>query len=462
MGITTQVIGLIASLSILVFVHELGHYIFARIFHTRVDKFYLFFNPGISLIRMKQCGNKWRFSFFSSKAPEEWQEYPDNTEWGLGWLPLGGYCSIAGMVDETTKPGDLPEEPQPWEFRSKPAWQRFFIIIGGVLMNFISALIIYVAVMFNWGEEYIPIDNAVYGLQFTQPALNIGFQNGDKIISIDGKKPETVGDFATDLLIEGVSKVQVLRDGQMVTIDIPKNFGQQVLAAGENGSFCQYNFPFVVDVVMEDHPASRAGLQKGDSLVAINGIELFSFFDFQKVLEENKNKDLLLSYYRNDSLYQTAVHLGEDGKLGVYNVNPAGYFQTKKVDYGFFESIPVGISKGVNTLGMYVKQFKLIFTKEGASQLGGFGTIGSIFPKTWDWERFWNTTAFLGIILAFMNIIPIPALDGGYLLFIIVEMISGRKPSDKFIGYANTVGFSLLIILLLYANGMDIFRAFFK
>ncbi|MBR6064063.1 MAG: RIP metalloprotease RseP [Bacteroidales bacterium] len=462
MGIGMQVLGLIASLSLLVFVHELGHYFFARIFHTRVDKFYLFFNPGFSIMRMKKCGDQYRFSFFSSDSPEDWKNYPENTEWGIGWLPLGGYCSINGMVDETTKADQLSAEPQPWEFRAKPAWQRLFIIIGGVLMNFITALIIYVGVMYHYGNEYVPVTEATYGLQFTESAKNIGFQNGDKIISVDGKVPETMGEFATSLLIDDVKEVKVNRDGEIVSISIPDNFGQQVLAAGDNAGFCQFNFPFVVDIVMEDHPAEAAGLQHGDSLVAINGEEYFSFYDYQSTLSQNKNKDVELSFYRGDSLYQATVHLTEEGVIGVYPVNPAVYLTTKVIKYGFFESIPVGIKKGFETLATYVKQFKLVFTKEGAQQLGGFGTIGSIFPKVWDWERFWNMTAFLGIILAFMNIIPIPALDGGYLLFIIVEMITRRKPSDKFIGIANTIGFTLLIILLIYANGMDIIRAFFK
>lgn len=462
MGIQIQILGLIASLSLLVFVHELGHYIFAKIFHTRVDKFYLFFNPGFSIMRMKKCGDKWCFNFFSSNPPEEWKDYPETTEWGIGWLPLGGYCSIVGMVDETTKAGDLSAEPQPWEFRSKPAWQRLFIIVGGVLMNFLTAIIIYVGLMYHYGEEYIPVTEAKYGLQFTDCAKQVGFKSGDKIVAIDGKVPETIGDFSTSMLIDGVNEVTVNRNGETVEVAIPKDFGQKVLAAGDNGGFCMFNFPFVVDEILEDSPAAAAKLQKGDSLVAVNGQELFAFFDYQSAFAENKGKDTEISFYRGDSLYTVTVRPNEEGKIGVAPVNFLATFDTKVVNYGFFASIPEGVSKGCETLGMYVKQFKLVFTKEGASQLGGFGTIGSIFPKVWDWERFWNMTAFLGIILAFMNIIPIPALDGGYLLFIIVEMITRRKPSDKFIGIANTVGFTLLILLLVYANGMDVVRAFFK
>lgn len=460
MGITVQIIGLILSLAFLVFTHELGHLIFARIFHTRVDKFYLFFNPGFSLLRMKKYDGSWHFSFFSSSVPDEWIDHPEKTEWGIGWLPLGGYCSINGMVDETTKAGDLPEEPQPYEFRSKKTWQRFFIIIGGVLVNFISALIIYSAVLFVWGEEVVQLKDAKDGLQFTQAAKQIGFKDRDKIVSIDGKVPETISEFANTLLIDDPKSVLVNREGTQVEIQVPDNFGQLVLAEG-SGTFCDYYYPFVIDSVADKSPAAKAGLLQGDSLVAINNSPMNSFFEFKTVLTDNKEKEISLAYYRNDSLYQDTLLLGKDGKLGVYPYGPQN-LQVEKIEYGFFESFPEGISKGFSTLGIYVKQFKLVFTKEGAQQLGGFGTIGSIFPKIWDWHRFWAMTGFLAIILAFMNILPIPALDGGYILFILVEMITRKKPSDKFIGYANAVGFTLLIALLLYANGMDIIRAFFK
>lgn len=461
MGITTQILGLLLSLAFLVFTHELGHLFFARLFKTRVDKFYLFFNPGFSLMRMKKYNGRWHFSFFSSAPPAEWDEHPEKTEWGIGWLPLGGYCSINGMVDETTKPGELPAEPQPYEFRSKPAWQRFFIIIGGVLTNFVSAMVIFAAVLFTWGREYVPLANATYGLQFTEVAKNAGFQDGDKILSVDGKQPQELSDFVKAVLLENVHEVTVERGGQTTEVYIPKSFEQEVLAS-DNGAFTTFNFPFVIDTVLADHPAQQAGLRKGDSIVSVNEIPYTSYFSFQKILEQNKNQDIEIAYYREDSLYTGNVHLGEDGKLGVYYVNPYRYLQTEKIDYSFFESIPKGISTGFQTLKDYVKQFKLIATKEGVKQLGGFGTITSIFPKVWDWQRFWDMTGFLAIILAFMNILPIPALDGGYILFILVEMITGRKPSDKFIGYANAIGLSLLILLVIYANGMDIVRAFFK
>ena len=495
MGITTQVIGLILSLSLLVIVHEFGHYCFARLFKTRVEKYYIFFNPYFSLFRMKKLGGRWRFKFFAPNVPnavveekdadgnpkkdekgkpvyrvmtdedraalpeDDWRREPDNTEWGIGWLPFGGYCSIAGMVDETTKPGDLPAEPQSWEFRSKPAWQRLFIIVGGVLVNFITALILYVAILFTWGEQFIPMENAKYGLYFSETALNEGFRNGDQILAVDGKSYERLGDLATALLVDDARRVEVLRDGRKDTVYLSADFAQKVLASGQQ-AFCQFDFPFVIDSVWDGSVAAKADLRRGDSLTAINDTTYNSFFDFRSVLARHANEEIDLALFRAGQPDTFSVQLGEDGMLGV---NPVSYWDmlgTKTVEYSFWSSIPNGIAKGFQKLADYVKSFKLVFTKEGASQLGGFGTIGSIFPKVWNWEIFWNMTAFLSIILAFMNFLPIPALDGGYILFILVEMITGRKPSDKFIGYANTVGFALLILLLIYANGMDVLRAF--
>lgn len=462
MGVATQVLGLIASLSFLIITHELGHFTFAKIFKTRVDQFYLFFNPGFSIMRMKKFDGKMHFSFFSGKSPEEWKEHPEHTEWGLGWLPLGGYCAINGMVDESTKASDLSEEVHPWEFRSKPAWQRFFIIIGGVLVNFLSAIIIYIAMCYTWGREYIPLDNARYGLEFSQEMQNAGFQNGDKILFIDTVKPQTISDFANDILLEDVKTVTVQRDSQQVVLQIPKNLARKVVGAGTNSAFCNYRIPFVIDSVLAGTPAAKAGMQKGDSLVAVNDSAMFCFFDYKKIFQNNVNKKVELSYYRGDSLYTTAVVLDSVGNMGVAYKQPYQYFGTVQVNYSFWQAIPKGVSMGFHTLRDYVKQFKIVFTKEGATQLGSFLTIGSIFPKVWDWERFWNMTALLGVILAFMNIIPIPALDGGYILFILVEMISGKKPNDKFIGIANTIGFILLILLMVYALGLDFKRFIFK
>ena len=461
MGITTQIIGLLASLSFLVLVHELGHYTFAKIFHTRVEKFYIFFNPGFSILRMKKFEGKCHFSFFSSNPPKEWADYPDNTEWGIGWIPLGGYCSIAGMIDETKSASDLASEPQPWEFRSKPAWQRLLIILGGVLVNFITALVVYGAVFYTWGEEYMPMENATYGMHFSEVAQEVGFQNHDKIISVDGKPMRTNGDFITSVLIDDVGKVQVERNGAIAEVEIPENFGQMVLAKNDNKTpICQFDFPFVIDSVLEDMPAAMAGFEKGDSLLSAGDSNYLTFFDFQDLFSKAQGDTLTICFMRHDSICQTNVVVSEDGKIGVAPKNPYEILETKVETYSLFPAVGKGISHGWHKLVDYVKQFKLVFTKEGATQLGGFGTIGSIFPKIWNWQLFWEMTAFLSLALAFMNFLPIPALDGGYILFILVEMITRRKPSDKFIGYANTIGFILLLLLLIWANGLDIFRAF--
>jgi len=497
MGITTQIIGLLLSLSFLVIVHEFGHYCFAKIFKTRVEKYYIFFNPWFSIFRMKKIGGRWRFKFFAPNVdkalveltdangqpikdekgknkmramteeernalPEDdWRREPDNTEWGIGWLPFGGYCSIAGMVDETTQPGELPAEPQTWEFRSKPAWQRFFIILGGVLVNFITALVLYVAIFYNWGEEFIPVKNATYGLHFSEAALNAGFQNGDKIISLDGKEMRDMSELITTMVIDGAESAEVVRGTDTLTIRLSEDFGKSVIAQSENKvPLCQFDIPFVIDSVIPGFAAADAGFEKGDSLVALNDSSMFSFFDFQSKFIEYKGDSVKITFVRDDSLYETKLLLSEKGQIGVAPKATYLYLQTEKIEYGFLESVPKGISKGMQTLVSYVKQFKFVFSKEGATQLGGFGTLGSIFPKVWNWELFWSMTAFLSMALAFMNFLPIPALDGGYILFILVEIITRKKPSDKFLEYANTIGFVLLLALLIWANGLDILRAF--
>jgi len=455
MGISMQILGLFAGLGLLVFVHELGHYLFARLFGTRVEKFYLFFNPGFSLLRMKKIGNNFKFSFLSSKAPEEWSKYPDATEWGIGWLPFGGYCSISGMVDETKSAKDLASEPQPWEFRSKPAWQRFFIISGGVLMNFLTAIVLYIAITFTWGKEYIPLENAKYGLKFSNAAQYAGFQNGDKIVSVDGATLRTINDFVQKLLLDNPKEVVLLRNEELFTLQLKQDNWKKLLG----DKFCDFDFPFVIEETISGYPAAKAGLQKGDSLVGINSLQTNLYSNFEEEFRNAKSKSVTLHFYRGDSLHTTSLFVSEEGKIGA-NVQRYKYLEFVTENFGFFESIPLGIQEGVGFLVTYVRQMKRIFTKEGASQLGGFITIGNFYPKEWDWRHFWAITAILSVILAFMNFLPIPALDGGYIFFILVEIITGRKPGDKFIGYANTVGFAIIIMLLLYANGLDFLRLF--
>lgn len=478
---------LILSLSILVVLHELGHFAFARIFKVRVEKFYVFFNPKISLIRAKKILGKWNIRFFAqnvlpnerikldsngeplmngknhvmepvpeSELPEgDWHRYPETTEWGIGWLPLGGYCKIAGMIDESMDKTQLTQEPKPWEFRTQPVWKRLFIISGGVLVNFVLALFIYSVILFTWGREYIPLENATNGLSFSQTMIDAGFRDGDKIAAIDGKKPLELSDAIEMILIDHATTVTVDRNGTPVTIEIPENLTQKALAS-EKGVMT-YRMPFVIDTVVTGSLASKAALMKGDSLVAVNGKLINMQQEVIREFSENKGKKISFDYYRQGTLYRTTLTMGADGKLGVGWRN---FLKTERVEYGFFEAIPAGIGIGVQKLVGYVKQFKLVFTKEGVKSIGSFGALGQLFPATWDWLSFWELTALISIILAFMNILPIPGLDGGYIVFLIYEMITGRKPSDKFMEVAQMIGMTLLMLLFVYAIGNDIFRAF--
>lgn len=453
-----KILALILSLSFLVFIHELGHFLFARLFKTRVEQFYLFFNPYFSLIRAKRYNGKWHFSFFSRQAPEEFAEHPDKTEWGLGWLPFGGYCSIAGMIDESNTSADsLASEPQPWEYRSKKAWQRLLIVLGGVLMNFIGAIVIFAGILFTWGKETLPLQNVSQGYDYIEVALKNGFQNGDIITKVEGKEVHQLSDALEQILLEDTKQVSVLRNGVEETINLPKDFAQQLLASGAK-QFATPRFPFVIDNFVIGSAAEKAGMKVGDSIIALNGVNTASFSDFVKEIENKKGEDIEITYYRNGKEEKTAFKLGADGKIGAACKNPALIYETEKTEYNIFESVPAGIVLGCETLVSYVKQFKLVFTKEGASQLGGFGAIGSMFPETWNWALFWNMTAFLSIILAFMNILPIPALDGGHVMFTLWEMITGKKPGDKFMARAQTIGMAILFALLIYANGNDLYR----
>ena len=485
---------LILSLSILVVLHELGHFAFARLFKVRVEKFYMFFNPNFSLIRAKKINGKWEVKFLakniaSNERPKkdaigndtldakgrpvmeqipiselsdgDWRKHPESTEWGIGWLPLGGYCSISGMVDETKSLSQMASEPQPWEYRSRSVWQRLPIIIGGVLVNFILAMVIYAAVLFTWGQEYLPLKNAKYGLNFSQILLDNGFKNGDNILKINGKPVEQNADIFEKLLIDGNQDITVLRNNQSVDINLPKDLSQKVLAAKEP-DFISIRFPFVIGEVSSGSLAEKARLQTGDSIIGINGKHLFIFQDIAAELDASKNTNINLSYVRKGRTMQSEIQLNETGKLGVGVLPLSNFLETKRIEYGFLAAIPAGINLGWEKLTSYVKGMKLVFTKEGSKQLGGFGSIGKMFPKSWDWQIFWSMTALLSVILAFMNFLPIPMLDGGYVLFLIYEMITGKKPNEKFMEYAQTVGMVLLFGLLLYANMNDVFKAIFK
>ncbi len=487
---------LIVSFSFLIVIHELGHFLFARLFKVRVEKFYMFFNPTRSIVRMKKINGKWQVRWFARNVPDpikpqlnaageavldekgrqvyipmteeeiaalpddDWRKYPEKTEWGIGWLPLGGYCRIAGMVDETTGADALQSEPKPWEYRAQPTWKRLPIIIGGVLVNFIAALLIYGCVLYTWGKEYLPLQNAVYGLNYSEVMLQYGFENGDRILQVDGVSMETKSDVLEAILVDGGRDVTVLRGTDTLNVLLPDDFDQIVLASNETDLF-EYRFPYVIQEVVADMPAAKALMMAGDSITAINGVATPAFQDAQAEMLKHANDSVTVDFYRAGEAMQARLFIGADGKMGVYCNSPWLYLQTQKQEYGFFEAIPAGISMGWETLASYVKQFKLVFTKEGSKQLGGFGTIGKLFPQIWDWQIFWTMTAFLSIILAFMNILPIPALDGGHVVFLIYEMITGKKPSDKFMERTTTIGFALLFALVIYANLNDIIKAFF-
>lgn len=434
---------LILSLSILVLVHEFGHFIFARIFKVRVEKFYLFFDPWFSIFKFKPKNS--------------------DTEYGVGWLPLGGYCKISGMIDESMDKEAMAQPPKPYEFRSKPAGQRLMIMVAGVLFNFLLALFIYSMVLFTWGDTFLPLKNVKAGMDYSETFHNVGFQDGDILLKADDTELERFGEDCFRRVLNAQT-VTVLRGGVETVIPIPEDMAQRVMR--DKKGFASYRFPMVVRELGKtesgESPAAVAGLQLGDSIVSINGIVTPSFYEVGEVLAQNKDKDVLVGFYRAGIPQTLTLHTDTAGKMGIYSVSPFDMYQTVTRKYGFFESFPAGVMLGVNTLKGYVSDMKYVFTKEGASSLGGFGTIGSLFPAEWDWHSFWMKTAFLSIILAFMNILPIPALDGGHVMFLLYEVIARRKPSDKFLEYAQVTGMFLLFALLIYANGNDIFRFFFK
>ncbi|MDD2247858.1 MULTISPECIES: RIP metalloprotease RseP [Proteiniphilum] len=430
---------LILSLSILVIVHEFGHYIFARMFKIRVEKFYLFFDPWFAILRYKPRNSQ--------------------TEYGIGWLPLGGYVKIAGMIDESMDKEQMALPAQPWEFRSKPAWQRLMVMVAGVLFNLLLAFFIYSMVLFTWSDTYLPLKNVTQGMEFSQAAHSAGFQDGDILLRADNKELERFG-VRTLLDVADAEKVTVLRNGEEVILNMSKGLMENLLKDKEG--FATYRIPAVVYLTMEGSAAQRAGLIPGDSIVGVNGIITPVFGDLRSALDSNRNQQVTLDYYRNGVLYTTTAGVDSAGTLGFYAMSAPQIYRTVTLKYSFFESLPAGIRLGIQTLKDYVAQFKYVFTKEGASSLGGFGAIGNLFPAQWNWQAFWMMTAFLSVILAFMNILPIPALDGGHVMFLIYEVIVRRKPNEKFMEYAQVAGMMLLLGLVLYANGMDVVRAIFK
>ena len=437
---------LMMSLSLLVIIHEGGHFFFAKLFKVRVTKFYLFFDPWFSLFKFKPKNSE--------------------TEYGMGWLPLGGYVQIAGMVDETQNSEDLNHPVEDWEFRAKPAWQRLLIMVGGVMMNFLLALFIYSMILFKWGDQYVSLQDMTYGMEFNERAEKIGFRDGDILLSADD---QPLTRFDVDMLraITEARVVKVSRQGQEVEVFLPEISLLDI--AKETPAFVEPLLPNVVDSVIAGRPFAEAGIRQGDQLLAVNGEALSSYNAFVNKLaalredaeaENKKTVEFSLIYSRDNVNDTITVQTDTLFMVGATSKALADYKVTQ-LEYGFFESFPAGIALGVNTLKGYVNDMKYVFTKEGAKSVGGFGTIGSIFPSVWDWHRFWEMTAFLSIILAFMNILPIPALDGGHVLFLLYEIIARRKPSDKFMERAQMVGMILLFGLLIWANFNDVVRFLF-
>ncbi len=443
MNVLIQISQLLLSLSILVILHESGHFLTAKLFKTRVEKFYLFFNPWFSLFKVKK----------------------GDTEYGLGWLPLGGYVKISGMIDESMDKEQLKKPPQPYEFRSKPSWQRLIIMLGGVMVNLIIGILIYSFVLLTWGEKYLPNENLTDGIWCIDSlALDIGLENGDKIISINGEQPDRYSDILGKLIFGG--NVQVLRNDREINIDIPEDFVGK-LVEKRKGLLIYPRIPFIVAEIPDTSINVNSDLRSKDRVVGIEGIRIKYYDEYKSITDTLKGKEIALDVLRENEEKTIKVRLSDEGLfeittaiLGFKEMEKLNIYKFNTKQFTFLSAIPAGLIKAKEKLGFYIKQFKLIFNfKTGAYKgLGGFGSIGGLFPHVWEWQAFWEITAFLSLILAFMNILPIPALDGGHVTFLLFEIITGRKPGDKFLEYAQITGMIILLSILLYANGNDIVR----
>ena len=440
MDVVIKIAQLILSLSILVIFHEFGHYAFAKLFKTRVEKFYLFFDPWFSLFKFKK----------------------GETEYGVGWLPLGGYVKISGMIDESMDKEQMKQPAQPWEFRSKPAWQRLLIMLGGVMVNFILAGLIYIAVLFVWGEDYLPVQNAKHGINADSIAHNIGFQDGDKILTINGNTPERFTQIVPQILLNTPAEITLDRNGRTEKLTITDSHIAEIIRSNGKSQIITPRMLFVADSILPGSNADKAGIKKGDRFVAINGQKAEYYDQYTAYFSKNPNKSTQISLMRNNDTVKLTLSPDESGRIGVVT-NMGKQFEFAHKNYTAFQAVPAGLNKGVKQTKDYLKQFKLMFKPETEAykSLGSFITIGNLFPGLWDWQSFWLLTAFLSIILGVVNILPIPALDGGHVMFVLYEMITGRKPGDKFLEYAQLVGFVLLISLLIFALRNDVVNNFF-
>ncbi len=445
---------LILSLSILIVLHELGHFIPAKMFGIKVEKFFLFFDV--------------KFALFKKKIGD--------TVYGIGWLPLGGYVKIAGMIDESMDKEQMAQAPKPWEFRSKPAWQRLIVMIGGVTVNIVLGFVIYMMVVFTWGSPYISPDDMPNGFAVDDTFKEFGFRDGDQVLQVNGEDLKNSIDINKYLFLRDVNNITVKhQDGQQETISVPEEIGSKMFQEGVMQPFVPIEYP-VLDSVITGGPAALAGLQKGDVIISINDIEIGYWHELTREIEENEGDPLNIIFRRDgefqsveldeqkaeileDDMIEVSVTPNAEGEIGI---SKSYSISVQREKYSLAESVSKGFDLAYWTLHDYVAQFKYVFTKKGATQVGGFGAIGGLFPDAWNWQAFWMTTAFISIILAFMNILPIPALDGGHVVFLLYEMVTGRTPNEKFMEYAQLVGFVILIALVLFANGNDIYRWLFE
>lgn len=462
---------LFLSLSILVVFHEFGHYSFARLFGVWVEKFYMFFNYRLTLVKWKPGKYlKW-FSTGKEMAVMEDGDNEENkdswraTEYGIGWIPLGGYCSIAGMIDESMNTEAMKQPAKPWEFRSKAAWKRLLIMLGGVLFNFLLAIIIYSGIVYSQGEQYVKFVDATEGMNYCETAHKAGFVDGDIPLSADGMELVTMSSEDVQAMLTA-RKVKVLRNHRdTVTIPLPKDFIFKVDDEAKNGDmkFMEYRWPVVVSQTLLNQGGEKAGLRGGDRMVSVNGVATPDYPSFMTELAKNRGKDITLEFQRDGKLMTaSSVPVDGEGHIGILLTEPIKIFKPTIIHYNLLQSIPRGIEMGWDKMVSYVKQLKLIFTPQGAKSVGSFGAIGSIFPPTWDWLNFWYVTAFISIILAVMNVLPIPILDGGHVLFLLYEMITGRQPSEKFQEVSMKIGMALILALMVLAIGNDIFRFVIK
>ena len=442
-GVGIKILQFILSFSILVVLHELGHFLPARWFKCRVEKFYLFFNPWFSLVK-KKIGD---------------------TEYGLGWIPFGGYVKISGMIDESMDKDQMNQPPQPWEFRSKKAWQRLIIMLGGVTVNVILALFIFIMIMWTWGDRYVPAANLRYGVYADSLGRKIGMQDGDKILAVAGKTVERQGTVGSEIIMNEAKTITIERNGQRMDLAIPEGFISQ-LSKNRLGGFTYVRYPMIVDSILPSAKFISGSVQKGDTLIGLNGHPVQYSTDLirDNSFDSIKKKNIPVEVLRNGKdTIRAVMAFDEKGDNGVRYKSMEDILGSRQINYTLLQAVPAGVHKSVQTLTNYIRNLKLLFTSKEVKvqdNLGSVVSIANVFPPIWDWQSFWTLTAIFSILLAFMNVLPIPALDGGHALFTLVEMITGRKPSDKFIEYAQMVGMILLFALMAYALGLDIFRMF--